>query len=285
MALGDKALEVALGVLVGQSLDERREHQAGHHAVQADAARRIDHRGGLRHLHQGRLARGVGDLGLADVAQARDRRDVDNRAAALSLHLRQHVLAGEECAFEVDVHLLVPDRFVHRHRVARLRAADVVDQDVDAAKAGDAGLHQRLHVGGAGHVADLHLRHAAFGLDQFAGGLCGFLIQVAAIDAGALARQQHGDRLAVAPAFPHRPAPRHQGDFSIESEHACSLLVRSTGDRPTNAQSHCRRPDYVCRPRRLSLVDTRALGPVNLQRRFYMGASCVAMQLTRTIAW
>jgi len=64
-----KTVEVALRVFVGEALHQRREHQPGDHAVEPDPARCIDHRGGLRHLHQRRLARRVRDLRFSDVAQ------------------------------------------------------------------------------------------------------------------------------------------------------------------------------------------------------------------------
>ena len=76
------------------------------------------------------------------------------------------------------------------------------------------------------HVGGLDLGDAAFVLDQLAGGLRGLEVQVAAVDAGALAGQQDGDRLAVAPARADRAATGDQGHFPVQSEHVSSLSFR-----------------------------------------------------------
>ena len=141
------------------------------------------------------------------------------------------MLAGEERALQVHVHLVVPDRFVHGDRVARFRAPDVVDQDVDAAEPGQACLHDRLDVGGLRHVAGLDFGDAAFLADQVPGDLRGLQVEVAAEDGGALPGQQDGDRLAVSPAFADRSAARDQGDLFIESEHRALRRVGHTAAR------------------------------------------------------
>src|SRR3712207_6981336 len=53
---------------------------------------------------------------------------------------------------------LVPDLLRHLHGAARRRAADVVDQDVDAAELAPAGLDGPRHGG--------RVRHVAFGRDR-----------------------------------------------------------------------------------------------------------------------
>ena len=222
--LRNEALKVTLGVLVGKAFDQRRENQARDHTVESYPFRRIDHRRGLGHLHQGRLARRVGHLRLADVAQPGDRGNVDDRAAALALHDGQHMFAGEKCAFDVDIHLLVPDGLVHGNRVARLGTPHVVDQDVDTPKPVHAGINQRFDLGRVRHVAGPYLTGAAFRLDQFTGLLRGLQIQIAAENTGALSGQQDGNRLAIAPTFTHGSAPRDEGHFSIESKHVDSFF-------------------------------------------------------------
>ena len=134
------------------------------------------------------------------------------------------MLAHQERGLQIHVQLLIPDCFVHRDRVARLRAPDVVDQDVDAAEAGHAGIDERLDVGRLRHVAGLHLGDAAFLLDQLAGGLRGREIEVAAEDAGALPGKKNGNRLAVSPALADRAAARYQGDLAIQPEHVISSV-------------------------------------------------------------
>jgi hypothetical protein len=73
VTMGDEAVEVTVGVFVGQALDQRREHQARHHAVQAYAARGVRHGAGLGQLHQRRLGRSIPNLRLAHVAQSGNR--------------------------------------------------------------------------------------------------------------------------------------------------------------------------------------------------------------------
>ena len=87
---------------------------------------------------------GIADLRRAGPAQAGGGGKIDDRAAALALHDRQHVLAGEKYALEVVVDLAVPGRFRQLDRTAGSRAADVVDQHVDAAERGQAGLDHGL---------------------------------------------------------------------------------------------------------------------------------------------
>src|SRR6185369_820396 len=112
----------------------------GDDAVYADALGRILHRHHSRKLDHAGLGRGVGDLRRAAPADAGGGSDVDDGAGALFLHHRQHVLAAEEHALEIQVDLRVPDILGHLHRAAGSRAADVIHEDVDAPELLDAGL-------------------------------------------------------------------------------------------------------------------------------------------------
>src|SRR3972149_1079963 len=69
------------------------------------------------------------------------RRDVDDGAAARSLHRGNGMLASEEDPRRVDVHDAVPSLGVERvgHRGAA--HSGVVDEDVELAVAGNGGLH------------------------------------------------------------------------------------------------------------------------------------------------
>ena len=108
--------------------------------------------------------------------------------------------------------------------VARRRAADVVDEDVDAAEALHAVVHGGLDLFGLRHVDAAREAGAAFLLDDGLGDVSGLLAQIDAIDRGALARQQHGRGLAVAPhlgvgVVADRAGTRNEGDFALEAEH------------------------------------------------------------------
>ena len=215
-----EALEIAAGVFVGEAAHQRRVHEPRHDAVQPDAFGGVDHRRRARELDQPGLGGAVGDLRLADIAKAGDRGHVDDRAAALALHDGQDRLAGEIDALEVDGDLLVEGRLVELDRTAGLRAADIVDEHVDPAEAPDAVLDERLDALGGRRVAARRHAGAALGLDQpprFGGG---GVIDVEAGDARALAGEQHGGRLAVAPAGPARAAAGDDRDLVLQAEHA-----------------------------------------------------------------
>ena len=115
-------------------------------------------------------------------AQAGDRREIDDRALALLLHHRQHVLAAQERGLEIVVDLRVPDLFAHGHRVAGRRAADVVDEDVDAAELLHAIVHGGLDLLGLRHVDAAREAGAAFPLDDGLGDVGCLLAQIDAVD-------------------------------------------------------------------------------------------------------
>ena len=107
--MAQRHLGVALGLDLGAALLElaragidrhRRVHQAGQDDIGADAVLRVlvgelfgegDHR---------RLGRLVGHIGIG--GDRGHRRDVDDRAALLRPHDRDHVLGGEHAALQVD---------------------------------------------------------------------------------------------------------------------------------------------------------------------------------------
>ena len=148
-------LDIAAGALLGEPrLHHRRVQLAGHHGVHADALRRVLHGHDARELDHAGLGRGVGDLRRAGPADAGGRRDVDDRAAALPLHHRQHVLAASRntlfrlkstCASQTS-------SLISTGPPAR-RAADVVHQHVDAAEALEAGFTMAATDGAVGDVA------------------------------------------------------------------------------------------------------------------------------------
>ena len=77
---------------------------------------------------------------------------------------------------------------------------------------------------GLGHVDAARDAGAAFLLDDGLGDVGCLLAQIDAIDLGALARQQHGRGLAVAPHLgvgivADRAGTGYEGDFVLEAEH------------------------------------------------------------------
>src|SRR3546814_7745300 len=62
----------------------------------------------LRHRGDRPLRRAIGDADIV-TAQARARAHVDDRTSATRNHVRQGVAAGEQIAFEIDVHRHVPE--------------------------------------------------------------------------------------------------------------------------------------------------------------------------------
>lgn len=61
-------------------------------------------------------------------------------------------MAGQVDGFEIDVHLGVPDFLAQGSRVTGFGTANVVDEDIDAAVFGHAGVDERFHGGGRGRV-------------------------------------------------------------------------------------------------------------------------------------
>ena len=222
LALLQQALHVAACALPGQAhLDHGGVQLARHHGVDTDILLGIlhgEHAGELDHRGLGGC---VGNLRRAGPAQRRGGRDVDYRAATLSgvvgQHVWQHVFAGEKHAFEVVVDQRVPHRLAHLHRAAFGRAADVVDQHVDAAKFGDALRHHLGDRGTAGHVAITGLEVAAgFSNQAFSFGKA-LQFAVKTINPGAFLGKTHGGGAAIAPAGTDRAAAGDQGDFAFES--------------------------------------------------------------------
>src|SRR5215475_13017736 len=121
--------------LAGAGVDRhRRVHQAGQDDVGADAVLGVLVGELLREAHHRRLGRLVGDVGVG--GEHGHRRDVDDGAALLLAHDRDHLRAGEDAALEIDRHAAVErllGDLVELGIAARQRHADIVVQDVDAA--------------------------------------------------------------------------------------------------------------------------------------------------------
>ena len=161
------------------------------------------------------------------MADRGDRRDVDDRAAALLLHHGDDVLHGEEGAFQVDREDAIPFRLRHLDHAAHLGDADIVVEHVDAAIGFQAGRDHRLDIGGARDIGGERRRLAALAGDDIDGFLRGLAVAVDAKHLRALARKGHRGRLAVAPARPDRTGADHHRCLALEPFHRLLSLFDS----------------------------------------------------------
>ncbi len=93
----------------------------------------------LGELNDCGLGRCIGDIGHAKPADSRHASDVDDRPLALPLHIRKHMLAGQEHALQIDVVDPVPALLGGLDRAADFNDPDVVVQHVDPAERRNAG--------------------------------------------------------------------------------------------------------------------------------------------------
>ena len=131
--------------------------------------------------------------------------------------MREHRAAREVHALEVHVHHAVPGFFAGVDGPAHLHDADVVVEDVDASVGGDAVLDEPLDVGGLGDVGDDRLGAVALAADDADGLVDRLALAVDRDDVRALAGEQHGRGLAVAPTGPRRASPRDDRDLILQS--------------------------------------------------------------------
>ena len=181
-------------------------------------ARKFD-RGGARHLIHRGLGGAVGDVGEAEMADRGDRRDIDDRAAALLHHHGNDVFHGEVRTLEIDGKDVVPARFAHIDDASHLCDAYIVVEHIDAAIGLQARRHHRLDVGGARDVRGERGCFAALACDDLHGLFRSSRVAIDAKHLRALARKGRGGRLAVAPARPDRACADNKRDFSLEPIH------------------------------------------------------------------
>ena len=203
--------------------DHRRLHQARQDAVDPDMIARELHGGCLRHLVHRRLGGAVGDVGNPEMADRGDRRDVDDRAAALLLHHGNDVLHGEIGALEIDREDVIPARLVHLDDISHFGDADIVVEHVDAAIGLQARRHHRLDLGFARDVGGESGRLAALAGDDFDGLLGCRRIAIDAKHLRALAREGGSGRLAIAPAGTDRSCAHHHRRLALEPFHRLLL--------------------------------------------------------------
>ena len=159
-------------------------------------------------------------------------RDIDDRAGFLPLHHRQHVLAGEKHGGEIHIELRVPNLLAHLRRPAGRRAADIVDEDIDAAEAIDAGFHHGGDRGAVGDVALMHDDVAADGFDFVDGFGGAFGIAVDGKDFRAFLGEAHAGGAAVAPAGPDRARAGDDGDPVLQTLGHVRVTSSSARRRP-----------------------------------------------------
>jgi len=151
--------------------------------------------------------------------QAEDRTDVDDRAATLALHVRDHRPGEAEDALEEHVHHAVPDRIGRLvQRAGVQQASGVVDEHVDAPERRERRLHGVLNVALVGDTARHGQRVATHGGDRV-GDLTEDLF-AAASDRylGSFTRERRGNGGADAGS-----ATGHNGYFVCESHGSLPL--------------------------------------------------------------
>ena len=200
-------------------LDHRRLHQTRQDAVDADVVARELHGRGARHLVHRRLRGAIGDVGNAEMADRCDRRDVDDRAAALFLHHRDDMLHGEIGALEIDREDVIPARLVHLDDISHFGDADIVVEHVDAAIGLDACRHHRFYLGFARDIGGEGDCLAALLCNDIDGFLRGSGVAIDAKHLCALAREGDSGRLAIAPAGTDRSRTHHHRRLALEPFH------------------------------------------------------------------
>ena len=140
-------------------------------------------------------------------------------AAALPDHDGDHVPAGKEHAFEIVVDLGVEAFLRHFGRAAGGRAADIIDQNIDAAEFVAAGLGHGADLRIVEDVADMGCDIAGRDLAVIADARHRLRHRIRGLvdgeDFRALAREQHGRGAAIAPAWPDATGPGNDRDFSL----------------------------------------------------------------------
>jgi hypothetical protein len=112
------------------------------------------------------LRRCVADVRNSKPADARDGCDVDDCSLALPLHVRKHLLAGQEHALQVNVVNTVPALFGGLDRAADFDNPDIVVQHVDAAECLETGVNDGSDIFGTRHVPRDRLADAALRFDD-----------------------------------------------------------------------------------------------------------------------
>jgi len=154
-ALGQRGGHLLRGraVQAEAAAEDRGGDEARHHRVDADAVPRQVGRAQLAEVQHRRLGGGIGHRRVAG-GQRRDRRGVDDGAAATGLEVRQRVHRAAHHRAQQQVHRRVPAFERHLLHAAALAAgAGVVEDDVQAAESGCGAVHRGLDLRRLGDVA------------------------------------------------------------------------------------------------------------------------------------
>ena len=131
------------------------------------------------------------------------------------------MFAGQKNTLEVEIDLGVPRLLRHLDRTAGRRAADIVDENIDAAEAGDTGFDHRRDLLRIGDVAGVN-REIGAGLLQAADGLVHLAhVAIDGKDFRAFLREQHAFGAAVAPARPDAARAGDECDLACETAWHC----------------------------------------------------------------
>jgi hypothetical protein len=167
IALGDHGLP-RFAVQPDPRFDRhRRVHEPGQNDVRADAVTRVRIRELFGERNHAGFRRFVGNVRIA--APGGHRRDVDDHAAALRAHDRQHAFAREHHAAQVDRRDAIEriGRDVLDRRIAAREAdADVVVQDIDASPRGVTIRHHARNRGLVGDIGKPGARNTTLGFDH-----------------------------------------------------------------------------------------------------------------------
>jgi hypothetical protein len=219
--------EIANFVLAFDQLQEhRRLGRAGRDDVDADAAMADLCRGCTGDADDTVLRTNIFDH-VGKAGDARNRRGVDDRAAAVVEHVADLVLHAQEHAGHVNRNAALPliDRVISKRRLTGLEAG-IVERRVQAAEGVDRGLDHRLDLGFAADVGPLEHGLAARRLD--------FLDQIGArglVEVGdhharaTLGAEQRGRLAHAAGAAGDKHDLSSHVDFLKTLHHPSSLLL------------------------------------------------------------
>src|SRR6516164_6857798 len=132
-------------------------------------------------------------------------------------HVREHLLAGQEHALQVDIVDPVPTILGGLDRTAYFDDPDIVVQHVDPAECRHAGVDHGGDVFGKRYVSCGRLADAALPLDDPLGLDGRIEVDVSGQYPCPLAGEEHRRRLAIAPARAARACSRNQRHFPFES--------------------------------------------------------------------
>ncbi|MPM91857.1 hypothetical protein SDC9_138991 [bioreactor metagenome] len=199
----------------------RRVDQAGHDRVRADAVGRILLRDHAGHLHHRGLRRAVRQMRIAQIAHPRNRSNRDDRARSALHHARQHALAAQHQAFDVDGVDAIQIFRRGLHRAAGLADAHVVVQHIERRKPRFDQAKSALDIVLARHVCLKGDGLSAFRFDEAHGLLGRGQVTVQHAHRGAQACIGHAGRASDAPTGRDGTPTGHHYRFAAQVDQWC----------------------------------------------------------------